>query len=168
MTIFALYESFAVCAYKIEKVPSRNCMNKYKWMFRNKFRGLIYEISVHDFFVHMYVSYIHVKLDSHESIARPLWFLIISHIRLYSRSSRFVIMYTLIVEKDLLFCITNNEISVQEISRILSVKKNRYSILLRGSQRRAQTPMISVIPNLTSLTFYINYSIFLWFFLHEI
>ena len=47
----------------------------------------------------------------------------ISHIRLYSRSSRFVIMYTLIVEKDLLFCITNNEISVQEISRILSVKK---------------------------------------------
>src|SRR5436190_5461838 len=54
----------------------------------------------------------------------------ISHIRLYSRSSRFVIMYTLIVEKDLLFCITNNEISVQEISRILSVKKNKYSIPL--------------------------------------
>ena len=63
----------------------------------------------------------------------------ISHIRLYSRSSRFVIMYTLIVEKDLLFCITNNEISVQEIF-VYSVGKNdRYSMPLRAPKSRQKS-----------------------------
>ena len=53
-------------------------------MFRNKFRGLIYEISVHDFFVHMYVSYIHVRLDCDESTARSLLFMVIFHIFVYT------------------------------------------------------------------------------------
>ena len=98
-------------------------------MFRNEFRGLIYEISMHEYFVHMYVSYIHVRLGCHESIGTAaVIFDHISHIRIYKRGSCFIIMCTLTVEKDLFFCITNYEISGNITGNIAySIgKKNRY------------------------------------------